>query len=149
MPRGRLLFAGLIAVSAVMTADAAAQICPAWLNWACPDGASPAAKETQQPGQGNELARPKSNTSAERNTRRPSRAAIEATTNPKSPRIVPEGAQKTKAGRVPGRGDPRFARKDEQRGARPREMMNDREEALYQEFLMWFSEQQLNSPAFR
>ena len=153
MTTGRLLVAGLAVVWPLMAADASAQDCPEWFKWLCPDSASsnPAAKEAAQPGQGKELARTKasSNSASGNKARTTSRSAADIATNSKSQQTVPEASRQAKAGRTAGGGEQRLARQGEQRAGRLGATTNNQEKELFDEFLVWFNEQQQNAATDR
>src|SRR5438477_7064179 len=111
MARGRLFFAGLTIVSAMMVADASAQDCPEWFKWACPGGASsnPAGKEAGQSDRGKDSVRTKANSAPGSKTRTTSRTSGGITTNPKSQQTAPEATRKDHAGHTAGGGDQRLA----------------------------------------
>ena len=136
-----------------MAADASAQDCPEWFKWLCPDSASsnPAAKEAARPGQGRELARTKasSNSASGNKARTTSRSAADIATNSKSQRTIPEASRQAKAGRTAGGGEQRLARQGEQRAGRLGATTNDQEKELFDEFLVWFNEQQQNAATDR
>jgi len=149
---GRLFVAGLAVVSALMTADASAQDCPEWLKWLCPDSASsnPTANQSAQPGQGKELARTKaSSNSASGKARTTSRSAADIATNSRSQQTVLEASRQAKAGRTAGGGEQRLARQGEQRAGRLGATTNNQEKELFDEFLVWFNEQQRNAATDR
>src|SRR6266404_3232811 len=153
MTTGRLLVAGLAVVSALMTADASAQDCPEWLKWLCPDSASsnPTANQSAQPGQGKELARTKasSNSASDSKARTTSRSDVDTAKNAKSQLTVPEASRQAKAGRTAGGGEQRLARQGEQRAGRLGATTNNQEKELFDEFLVWFNEQQRNAATDR
>ena len=153
MTTGRLLVAGLAVVWPLMAADASAQDCPEWFKWLCPDSASsnPAAKEAAPPGQGKELARTKasSNSASDSKARTTSSSDVDTAKNAKSQQTVPEASHQAKAGRTAGGGEQRLARQGEQRAGRLGATTNNQEKELFDEFLVWFNEQQRNAATDR
>jgi hypothetical protein len=152
MTRGCLLFGGLTIVSAMMAADASAQDCPEWLKWVCPDSSisNPAAKEAAQSGRGKDSARTKATSAPDSKTRTTGGATGDLTTNPKSQQTAPEVARQAQAGRTAGGGDQRLPQKSKQRAGRlGGAPTNDQEKELFEQFLVWFNEQQTNAATGR
>ena len=147
------VLAGVIAITAMVAADASAQDCPEWLKWACPDSASsnPAARKGDR--RGKQMSGTKATSSSEigRRTKQARGGAANTTTDLDPQQTRPaEPARPARAARHIGNNNPsgdrrQASRHGEREGKRLDPVLNDYEkEVLFQEFLKWDEKPRLN-----
>jgi hypothetical protein len=139
---GRLcVLAGLIAITAMMSADTSAQECPEWLSWACPDIASSSAPAKNGLRQGKQRARPEATATATRPKPRQAPAPEAARRSAKPTRPTTSGNPS---------GDRRLVRPGERQGTPLEPEIGDQErEVLFQQFLEWERQTRLNGETDR
>jgi hypothetical protein len=142
MRKARLLIAGLIVPAGMMSTDASAQNCPEWLQWACPNNATPntATQKGSVQSQRPEPSRTKS--AARPRTKQAARAGAQVETNPKARQTQRPGLARLGTATRPipaggGSGGRRTAPQMQDGNA----LTEQERSALFQQFLVWQEKQ--------